>query len=1109
MVTNFQSKKDNVGDTKNSFASVLKAGSYKPVTPSDSSPAIVLDESYVSEKDLSCSLMGKIKDINALPNLYVILANEGFDNVNLTYLGGYWVLIDDEGLPIKSWNNVAFAKTVSPWGTLANVDVEDDTSLPFKKLCVEIDHVSESSCMNDHGVDIEKQDSGNEQKIISEDPFGIYELLNKNKDKEDSKDEDPTFPHGFTPKVINDTVGLGQSTKKNWIRELNRKFKVNFVAIQETKLENIDYFSIKALLGNFAYDFVVSPSMGYSGGLLCVWDPNMFSKESVTIFDSFLAIRDLSKKKSLWDYISHMIDLWEGENIILGDFNEVRSKHERFGTTFNDAGANAFNHFISSVGLIDLPLEGYSYTWALKSASKMSKLDRFLISDGLLSAFPSLSALCLDRHLSDHRPILMRELSVDYGPSPFHVFHSWFSKDEFDKLVEDSWKNLACEDSNSISLLKKKFQALKASIKAWCKEDNQRKGNEGLVIERTSLLKDLQDINARYSLDLAQKAKIRWSIKGDENSNHSGPKISLDPQMFKQLSDEQKENLEYTVTYEEIKKAIWDCGTNKSPRPGGFTFDFIRRYWKIMDQDVANAVREFFILSKFPPGSNSSFITLIPKKQDAKVVKDFRPITLIGCIYKIIAKIKANRLSLVISNLISDVQSAFVANRQILNGPFILNKLLSWFKYHKTKAMIFKVDFEKVFYSVRWDYLDDILNNFGFGSKWRGLKQRDPLSPFLFILVMESLHLSFSNILNAGLFKGIRIDDSLSLSHLFYADDAVFIGISSSRSKSWDDVLAKISSRLSKWKNKTLSIGGRYSLTKSVLSSLPLYHMSIYKVPMGVLNNIESIRRRFFNGVDKYERKMSMIGWNKILASKKKGGFGVSSFFALNRALLLKWIWRFLSHGSSLWTRFIKVMYGDRGSLDNPGINLLKRMKKKVGNGVYTRFWEDPWLTDSPLMHTYPWLYSLECAKHATVVVKSNDNSLFDSFRRPPRGGIEEDQLLSLVDNVVPVILSNSNDRWVWSLDSSGEFSVKTARSYIDEFFLPTVGAPTRWVKVVPIKINIFAWKVSLDKLPSRLNLSLRGIDISSIICPICSSAGESCSHVLFSCNLARLIFRG
>ncbi|GJW98631.1 RNA-directed DNA polymerase, eukaryota [Tanacetum coccineum] len=617
---------------------------------------------------------------------------------------------------------------------------------------------------------------------------------------------------------------------------------------------------------------------------------------------------------------------------------------------------------------------------------------------------------------------------------------------------------------------KKKFQALKASVKAWCKEDNQRSSAARLSIQ--SRLTELE--------------------------------INLDPQMFKRLSDDQKDNLESNVTYEEIKKAVWDCGTNKSPGPDGFTFDFIRRYWKIMDQDMVNVVRELFISGKFPPGCNSSFITLIPKKQDAKVVKDFRRITLIGCIYKIIAKIMANRLSLVILDLISDVHFAFVANRQILDGPFILNELLSWCKFHKTKAMIFKVDFEKDFDSG------------------------DPLSPFLFILVMESLHLSFSNILNVGLLKGIRIDDSLSLSPLFYANDVVFIGkweksnfttivhmlkcfflasglkinihksklmgigisqeevtmvanligcttlsmpfnylgvkvgISSSRSKSWDDVLAKISYRVSKWKIKTLSIGGRYTLTKSVLSLCFLKYVDLIIVSYGFLIISESIRRKFFNGIDKDEKKMSMIGWNKILASKKKGGLGVSSFFALNRALLLKWIWRFLSHGSSLWSRFIKAMYGDRGSLDNSGlvprhslwnsiirefdnlslkcINLLKRMKKKVA-------------------------------------VKFNDTSLIDSFRRPPRGGIEEEQPLNLVDNVAP-------------------------------FFLPTVGAPTRWVKVVPIKINIFAWKVSLDKLPSRFNLSLRGIDIPSIICPICSSAGESCSHLIFSCNLARLILR-
>ncbi|GJZ89145.1 RNA-directed DNA polymerase, eukaryota [Tanacetum coccineum] len=222
--------------------------------------------------------------------------------------------------------------------------------------------------------------------------------------------------------------GLGQSAKKQWIRELNTKNKINFVAIQETKLESINLFSIKDLWGNSFFDFSFSSSVGLSGGILCVWDPNSFVKDNATISDYFVAVRgtwlstatkvmfvsiyapqDISEKKSLWEYITHIIDTWDGECIILGDFNEVRSKQERFGTIFNETAANAFNHFISTAGLIDLPLEGYSFTWAIKSAKKMSKLDRFLISKGLLLKFPSLSAIYLDRHLSDHRPIIMRE----------------------------------------------------------------------------------------------------------------------------------------------------------------------------------------------------------------------------------------------------------------------------------------------------------------------------------------------------------------------------------------------------------------------------------------------------------------------------------------------------------------------------------------------------------------------------------------------------------------------------------------------------------------------------------------------------------------------------
>ncbi|GJX20130.1 RNA-directed DNA polymerase, eukaryota [Tanacetum coccineum] len=271
---------------------------------------------------------------------------------------------------------------------------------------------------------------------------------------------------------------------------------------------------------------------------LGTWVPTSTKLRVISVY----APQELSERKILWDYILHLIDSLDGECVILGDFNEVRQEQERYGTVFNVHGANAFNNFITKSGLVDLPLEGYSFTWSHKSASKMSKLDRFLITEGLMSLFPSISALCLDRHLSDHRPIIMRELNTDYGPTPFCFFHSWTCKKGFDKLVENSWKKAACMESNAIVKLMKKLQALKSSIKQWVKEDkindnaaklsiqarlsildktiDQGRGTNDTVNDRSNMLIELHDLNSFTSLDLAQKAKIRWAIEGDENSKY-------------------------------------------------------------------------------------------------------------------------------------------------------------------------------------------------------------------------------------------------------------------------------------------------------------------------------------------------------------------------------------------------------------------------------------------------------------------------------------------------------------------------------------------------------------------------------------------------------------
>nr|GEV37027.1 RNA-directed DNA polymerase, eukaryota, reverse transcriptase zinc-binding domain protein [Tanacetum cinerariifolium] len=351
-------------------------------------------------------------------------------------------------------------------------------------------------------------------------------------------------------------------------------------------------------------------------------------------------------------------------------------------------------------------------------------------------------------------------------------------------------------------------------------------------------------------------------------------RILLERDFIKRIFLEQNDDLERKVSNKEIKKAVWDCGIDKAPGPDGFIFGFYRR--------------------------------------------------------------------------------------QILDGPFILNEIVHWCKNKKKQSMFFKVDFEKAYDSVRWDIIDDILRRFGFGEKWckwiqsclyssrgsvlvnrsptkefqfhKGLKQGDPLSPFLFILVMESLHVSFQRVVDAGLFNGIKLDSSLQISHLFYVDDAIFMG---------------------QWSQFNIDTIIRVPDVFIVRAS----KYGIYSCA-------------FFNGADVNSKKPSCVRWKSVLAAKD----------------------------NSLWVRVVKALHGE---------------DKKIGKKVQPR--------------------------------------------RNQRGGVEQAQFERLKEMVEDVTLSNSNDRWSWSLVGSGDFSVSSVRKLIDNVILPKGISKARWIKEVPIKINVHA----------------------------------------------------
>nr|GEU72836.1 RNA-directed DNA polymerase, eukaryota [Tanacetum cinerariifolium] len=862
--------------------------------------ALVLDDSCVVKRDLSKYAMGKVKDVNSIPNLQTLLMDEGFSDVKLKYLGGMWVMfefdkvdtkvnmmqhigvkswfhviqdavydfvnderivwVDIEGIPLNVWSRKTFMRIAhSPFSE----EVSGDDSESDVEEVSETIFGDNSSSPNNNSDEIGKQHS--------KDSFKIYDILKKQIGGEIREvSSSLSHPPGFTPEVSE-------------IRKENDQGVEEFLSLVNAKGIQVVFY-------------------------VC-------------------GRRTFSRKTMLRSWITSLPYMgpgrWNGETIILGDFNEVRSIHERRGSCFNPSSARVFDHFISSSGLVDVKLEGYAFTWSHPSGSKMSKLDRFLVSEGIFLIFPSIRALCLDRHLLDHRSILLHEVYSDFGLIPFRFYHSWFSLEGFDAMVEQTWCSFSHSDVNRMIHFKKKLQDLKAIIRcAW-------------------------------SYNVSFMTLIRWKLKVKEAFfNHFEARFKkpvahrfmLNFPFNKRLSDMQAADLERNVSRDEIRLAVWNYGENKSLGPDGYTFEFFRKYWNIVGPDFCEAVEYFFETGLFSKGCNSCFIALIPKVADAKFVNYFRPISLIGSVYKVVMNILANRLPLVIVDLVFDTQSAFVANKQILDGPFILNEILHWCKRKKKQAMFFKVDFAKAYDSVRWDYLLDVLEAFGFGQTWCkwirgtfsstrasvlvngspynefsfhcGLKQDDLFSPYLFILIMESLHMSFSRAVDEGLFKGVHLQGSISISHLFYADDAMFIGEWSdvnlkgivnilqcfflasrlkinihksqvlgvgiprsivmqaassigcgvmhnqfrylrvmagecmSRHQAWDDTVLKLRSRLSNWKVKTLSIGGRLTLLKSVLGASPLYNISI-------------LRRLVWAGSEHQQ----MVDWNSLLES--------------------------------------------------------------------------------------------------------------------------------------------------------------------------------------------------------------------------------------------------
>ncbi|GAU20017.1 hypothetical protein TSUD_273520 [Trifolium subterraneum] len=753
---------------------------------------------------------------------------------------------------------------------------------------------------------------------------------------------------------------------------------------------------------------------------------------------------DPGAKQRLWDSLSMRLQsLAWGRVCVCGDFNAVRGQEERRSSRVGPRQSNhlPFNCFIEDNNLVDLPLGGRKYTWYKGDGSSISRLDRFLLSEEWCLAWPNCTQVALLRGLSDHCPLVLVASEENWGPRPLRMLKCWKDVPGYDILVKEKWNSLQVDGWGGF-VLKEKVKMIKG-------EEEELSVAE--VADMHGTTSDIYSLSRLHASISWQQSRLLWLEEGDANSNYFHSVLAsrrrrntisslqadgvtlegvdpihqavfmhfashfkarnvvrpgVDNLQFKQQSWPDSGSLTRPFSVEEVKAAVWDCDSFKSPGPDGVN------------------------------------LALIPKVDSPQSLNDFRPISLVGSIYKILAKVLANRLRLVIGSVISESQTAFVKDRQILDGILIANEVVDEARKTKKELILFKVDFEKAYDSVDWDYLDAVMVRMSFPTLWRkwikecvctatasvlvngsptdtfplerGLRQGDPLSPFLFLLAAEGLNVLMKALVENNLFTGYSVGVNIPESWLNEAALALhcnvekipflYLGLSIGgdprRLSFWEPVLTRIKNRLSGWKSRFLSFGGRLILLKSVLTSLSVYALSFFKAPLGGLGS----------------------GWFR------------------------------------------------------------ENVVKRVGSGAETFFWTDPWLGGSPLCERgEAWVWRRQLWVWEEEMLRECQALLLNfSFQ------------------------VQSVDSWQWQPNLDTCYSVRGAYRLLTSQDSVTLGEVETliWHKQVPLKVSICALRLLRNRLPTRDNLVSRGI-ISPKAHLCVSGCGDikSAQHLFFTCG--------
>eukprot|EP00253_Pinus_taeda_P001598 PITA_01598 len=635
------------------------------------------------------------------------------------------------------------------------------------------------------------------------------------------------------------------------------------------------------------------------------------------------------------------------------------------------------------------------------------------------------------------------------------------------------------------------------------------KDEEGRVVKSFS---DLSGLGQRHFQSL-------FSDSGEATIGEVMRTAQCFPSFFE---EDEAEELSIPVTKDEFESTMKNMGKDKSPGPDGWTIELFLHFFDLIGSEITEVVEESRLKGEIYRPFNSTFIVLIPKKDEPETFEDFRPISLCNCIYKIIAKVIASRLVPILSKNISMEQFGFLEGRQIHEAIGVAQEVIHSIKQKNMKGSILKIDLSKAYDRINWLYLRLLLTHLGFNYSFvswimgcitnvsfvvlingaaspffksqRGLRQECPLSPLLFLLVAEGLSRLIHKARRFDKIKGIEVTINLYITHLLFVDDIlIFTNGSLNEMKEYKNIFdlfmkatgMKINSRKSQ-----VCVTGFNRRECSRISNLFPYQIQPLDSPFKYLG--------FWLKPDSYKKE----DWNWIIA-KLESRISHWSFRWLSRAGRVTLIKSVLLAIPVYWAALTWIPKG---------------LAWKVGDGQNVRIGRDPWvgcnasyaLSPGPLRHLgnkgIITLNQVEKVGPYSIWGQTwknaEDLGLNIRWHNEWASYIEELQRSNFR-------IKNDQDVLLWAQGKTGVYSPKDGYSFLMNkkgWAVPEWWSKNLWKLKCPLKARIFLWCILKRKIPTWDILQSRFF-IGPGRCPLCKSDGETINHLFTSCPVSLRIW--